>query len=815
MKLPERRVNRLSLLLAILVTAFCAATTERAGSSRLADSIPRQSTWKIIGPGGGGAQFIPTISPHDSRTVLVACDMTGAYITRDGGQSWREFNLRTRVDAFAFDPSDPKVIYAGASGLFRSDDGGERWRLLFPSVASGVQERMVGDHADHSFVSGDNWPGGTIQSISIDPNDPAHIFIAIRSPKGLCVFSSSDRGLTWKEVCQVQGAAFRALYLDPTSPPDDSRLFIFTDAQAQVFWAKNFRLAPIKLPTETALIDVACGINSVSRTPVFYLTAPAKWESGKLSTGVWRSTDCGQTWLEAHSILDQTIARPGAGRENNRLPLFTQIACSEGDARTVYLAVQKHPEPAAGSEALTNYYGIVKSDDGGATWRWVLREANDLSPRNKIDSWVGRDYGPEWGEAPLGLGVSPTRPDVCYATDFGTTYCTTDGGKRWDQVYADDHADGSVSTRGLDVTTCYGVHFDPFDNQHLAITYTDIGLFHSLNGGGGWRHAISGVPHEWRNTCYWVVFDPEVKNRAWSVWGSAHDLPRPKMFRSGNFDRYVGGVCRTDDGLKTWQKSNNGMPENTVATHILLDPRSPVGSRTLYVAGFGKGVFKSTDDGRTWKLKNNGVAGGGNLNAWRIVQLPDGMLYLLIARGLENGRAVDGAIYQSTDGAEHWQRVSLPAGVNAPNDLTFDANNPKRMYLACWPKTVERVERFGGLYVTEDGGRRWNNIFDSSSHAYGVTLDQQHPSTIFINTFDSAAYRSDDGGKHWHRLEGYNFKWGHRVILDPHHPGRLYLTTFGSSVWCGPTLGESGAFEDVYPFTGRMDERKRGQRLPD
>ena len=93
MKLPERRVNRLFLFLAILVTAFCAATAERAGSSRLADSIPRQSTWKIIGPGGGGAQFIPTISPHDSRTVLVACDMTGAYITHDGGQNWREFNL--------------------------------------------------------------------------------------------------------------------------------------------------------------------------------------------------------------------------------------------------------------------------------------------------------------------------------------------------------------------------------------------------------------------------------------------------------------------------------------------------------------------------------------------------------------------------------------------------------------------------------------------------------------------------------------------------------------------------------------------------
>jgi photosystem II stability/assembly factor-like uncharacterized protein len=804
----KRGIHHLFLFLAVFVTLFWAVTSERADSSPLTGSIRRQTKWEIIGPGGGGAQFIPTISPHDPRTVLVACDMTGSYITRDGGQSWREFNLRTRVDAFAFDPINPKVIYAGASGLFRSEDGGERWRLIFPSVASGVRERMVGDHADHSFLSGDNWPGGAIQAISIDPADASRIFIGVKSPEGLRVFSSTDRGQTWGDRCKAPGSAFRSLYLDTTSARDDRRLFIFTDTEALVAQVKNLRftLDRVNLPTEASITDVACGINSLSRRPVFYLTTPAKWKNGKLSTGVWRSTDRGQTWLEAYSILDQNIAQTTAGREGNPLPLFTQVACSEADARTVYLAVQKHPERSTGSEALTNFYGVVKSEDGGITWRWVLREANDSNPPNKNDSWVGRDYGPEWGEAPLGLGVSPTRPGVCYATDYGTTYRTTDGGKSWAQVYANDRADGSVSTRGLDVTTCYGVHFDPFDKQHLVITYTDIGLFHSLNGGGSWRHAIAGVPHEWRNTCYWLVFDPKVKNRAWSVWGSAHDLPRPKMFRNGNFDRFVGGVCRTDDGVKTWRKSNGGLPENSVVTHILLDPQSALGSRTLYVAGFGKGVFKSTDDGRTWRLKNNGI--GGNLNAWRLVLLPDGRLYLLIARGLEGGKEVDGAIYESTDGAEHWQRLSLPAGVNAPNDLTFDSNNWKHMYLACWPKTVEGVERFGGLYVTEDGGRRWENIFDSSTHVYGVTLDQQRPPTVFINTFDSAAYRSDDGGKSWRRLEGYTFKWGHRVILDPHHRGMVYLTTFGSSVWYGPDSGEPGALEDVSPFqnTGRKEK---------
>src|SRR5438270_884850 len=136
--------RRLFIFIALAAACYC-LTSGRAREERAASNTPAAPVWRIIGPGGGGAQFIPTISPHDPRTVLVACDMTGSYITHDGGQTWREFNLRTRVDSFAFDPINPKIIYAGASGLFRSDDNGDSWRLIFPDPASGIRERMIGD----------------------------------------------------------------------------------------------------------------------------------------------------------------------------------------------------------------------------------------------------------------------------------------------------------------------------------------------------------------------------------------------------------------------------------------------------------------------------------------------------------------------------------------------------------------------------------------------------------------------------------------------------------------------------------------------
>src|ERR1700688_3656787 len=96
----------------------------------------RPGDFKIIGPGGGGAMFNPTISPHDPNTVLVSCDMTGSYITHDAGRTWRMFNLRGVVNLFLFDPLDPKTIYAHATGLWRSTDGGERWELVYPSPSA-------------------------------------------------------------------------------------------------------------------------------------------------------------------------------------------------------------------------------------------------------------------------------------------------------------------------------------------------------------------------------------------------------------------------------------------------------------------------------------------------------------------------------------------------------------------------------------------------------------------------------------------------------------------------------------------------------
>jgi hypothetical protein len=383
---------------------------------------------------------------------------------------------------------------------------------------------------------------------------------------------------------------------------------------------------------------------------------------------------------------------------------------------------------------------------------------------------------------------------------------TTDGGKTWNEVYSIEQPDGSYISRGLDVTTAYGVHFDPFDSSHIAISYTDIGYHHSFNGGKSWTRSTEGVPPEWINTCYWIVFDPDVKGKIWSSWSGMHDIPRGKMTRNPLWkQRARGGICVSEDGGMSWKPSCEGMGFDSPSTSIVLDPASPAGNRTLYAAVYNKGVFRSTDDGKTWTLKNNGI--GDNTAAFEITLNSRGILFLTVSalpehRDGKKGRSYfSGAVYRSADRAETWTKLNIADGPLFPNSIDFDPENPDRVYLGCWSDislsdlvggdvarangSNEMIRMPGGVFMSEDGGNTWKSIMDKNQYVYGVTADQWHKGRLYCNTFNQAAWRSDDYGKSWKKIKGYDFHWGQRIIPDRNDHEKIFITTFGSSVWHG------------------------------
>jgi photosystem II stability/assembly factor-like uncharacterized protein len=725
----------------------------------------RPGDFQVIGQGGGGAMYYPTISPHDANTALIACDMTGAYITHDGGRSWRMFNLRGTAKFFVFDPIAANTMYAEVDGLWRSTDGGESWKLLYPKPSTIQRIQMESDHADESIVAEPN-ALGTITALAIDPADSRTLYAAGGSPKEPAVFISRDFGETWHRGANLAETP-RHIWVDPHSPPSSRTLFLGGAHAVMVITRGGMKSLPAL--ADTTFTDMSLGFDTGPQ-PGIYATS---------RQGAVVSTDGGATWNKC--------TLPGAGGK------IRAVATSLHNPRTAYLS---YSGLRLDGQTLL---GVAKSADSGRTWQLVWKESTAAAP-NVHDAWITERFGPGWGENPLMLGVAEQDANLCYGTDFGRAMRTTDGGATWNAVYSKNLPGGGWTTTGLDVTTSYGFHFDPFDAKRQFISYTDIGLFRSEDGGESWTSSTKGVPREWLNTTYWIEFDPKVRGRVWSVNSYTHDLPRPKMWRHTSVQKYKGGVCRSDDGGRTWVKSNGGMDE-TAPTHILLDPDSPVNARVLYVAAFGRGVYKSTDGGETWSLKNKGITQKEPF-AWRLARSSDGTLYVLIARRSEDGsigNAGDGAIYKSTDGAENWTPLTLPAGVNAPNGLAIDPKSTRRLYLAAWARSVGVHGEGGGIYLSENGGETWRQVLDRDRHTYDVTLDPRDPNILYASGFESSTWRSADRGEHWNRIPGFNFKWGHRVVPDPASPTKIYVTTFGGGVWHGSVNGAARPLDIATP----------------
>ncbi len=794
--------HRISFSSALLILAFAAVLLPACSGSPAEKpgepgSMGMEKAWRRLGPGGGGAMFLPTVNPSDPANVFLRCDMTGAYVTRNGGQDWRMFNLRSVVRDFEFDPANPDIIYASNTGLYRSDDRGDNWELIYPDPVDITEERMVGDHAEQYFVTGQGEMRAEIVKVRIDPGNSDRIYIGLTSPyestvaegekgveTGAPVLISSDRGRTWRELARVAGTTVLAIVPGNWDGLPDELIVVTDKAVARIIESTG-EITEQPLPgLRAAHADAGAGKDG----SVIYLMTSSSSQPDYLPSGdeIYRSVDRGLTWTLAMGGLLEQQAKSG------NKPVFSTIAVCESRPEVAYLSCNRY---YTGKEE-DRQFGIFRTDDGGTNWRWVFQADGDSMISGNYDGgWLMEEYGPAWGENPFSIGVSPSNPDIVYASDFGCTYRTVDGGRTWEQVYTKKQPDGSWISRGLDVTVCYGVQFDPFDSRHLFANYTDIGALQSFNGGESWEHAVRGIPRAWINGCYWTVFDPAVKGRAWSVWSSAHDLPRPKMFRGGNFERHRGGAAVSEDGCRTWRVSSSGLPENCPSTYLALDEKSPPDSRTLYLCGFGKGVFKSVDNGANWSVC--GEIPGQNKNAWQIEILPTGRLILLVARGLENGRMVDGGVFASDDAGMSWQRLTLPEGVNAPNGLAVDHSDPDRMYLALWPYTENGREINGGLLLTEDGGTSWVRVFREDAHVFSVAVEPDKSSRVYINTFDSAAFTSPDGGRTWERIRGYEFKWGHRVIPDLNNPGMIYLTAFGGGLHHGPGNGDMNAEPDI------------------
>ena len=249
---------------------------------------------RFLGPGGGGAQFAPAISPHDPNLLFVACDMSGAYVSKDGGSSWREFNLRGAIHTFGFDPADSQTVYAAGSFLWRSDNRGDTWKLVYPVPDSVTAVAFPGDDEAVTAMMTKDGPSPTVEAFAVDPQDGRLLYLcASRS-----LLSSADRG-------QSLGGRLLNCLAPPVGSipiqevlPGQRKLFL-VGANWTGVWDSGQLAHAGPVPGIGRIRASAVSFPAGELGAILYLVSNFQDRDGSLTGGLLESRDDGATWKSA------------------------------------------------------------------------------------------------------------------------------------------------------------------------------------------------------------------------------------------------------------------------------------------------------------------------------------------------------------------------------------------------------------------------------------------------------------------------------------------------------------------------------------
>ncbi|HEX3423760.1 MAG TPA: hypothetical protein VHS33_10220 [Sphingomicrobium sp.] len=258
-----------------------------------------------------------------------------------------------------------------------------------------------------------------------------------------------------------------------------------------------------------------------------------------------------------------------------------------------------------------------------------------------------------------------------------------------------------------------------------------------------------------------------------------------------------GGVWRTDDAGRTWTSLFDQGSSSAIGA-IAIAPSNP---DIIYVGGgqpeprydveAGRGVYKSSDGGRTWTdigLHDTRYVG----RIWISPTNPD--VVMVAAVGHFFGPSEARGIYRSVDGGKTWSHVLAPDQWTGAVDIVSDPAHPRTLFASTWqarqwPWQSYFTEIAGpgtAIYRSDDEGVHWRRLSgggwpNASLGRISLAATRKAGRLRLYAVIDSKAYgglwRSDDA-VNWRRVnseKAFTSYYANRVIVDPHDPDVVYL----------------------------------------
>jgi photosystem II stability/assembly factor-like uncharacterized protein len=265
------------------------------------------------------------------------------------------------------------------------------------------------------------------------------------------------------------------------------------------------------------------------------------------------------------------------------------------------------------------------------------------------------------------------------------------------------------------------------------------------------------------------------------------------------FGAVAGGVWKTVDGGANWKPLFDHEAVSSIGAIAVAPSNHNIiyaGTGEACIRGnisYGDGVYKSTDGGRNWK--NMGLRDTRHIGAV-IVDPQNSDVVLVAALGHAYGPNAERGVFRSTDGGKTWNKVLYKDEKTGAIDVVFDPHNASIVYAALWevyrtPWSLNSGGPGSGLYKSLDGGATWKRL---EGHGLpttimgriGVTVSGADANRVYalIEAEKGGIYRSDDAGETWTRVnddERYRQRAWYftHIYADPKSADTLYVLNTG------------------------------------